>query len=234
MGRNCSKCGDLTCTCAILAGDGVAVVGTGASETPWLVSAKPDPAGPIIVGPDGISLDPCLLVAPVRTEGNIVVAGEDPSCLGTLSPGAPNQILISNGDVASWEDFPLGPSLAKGHGVNTGATLTTSYVDFATTTQTSSGGQIVVQVGMIVANLASGANRTFNFKVLCDGVDISPSPITNIFVPVFTGLTTYFTYGFTFAHNPAAGSHIWKLQMQASAAAAVGLSHNFINIQEKA
>lgn len=106
MGRNCSKCGDLTCTCAILAGNGVDVVGTGASETPWLVSAKPDPAGPIIVGPDGISLDPCLLVGADVPSGSLVVAGAAPNCLNTLEVGASGTVLTSDGTNVSFEANP--------------------------------------------------------------------------------------------------------------------------------
>lgn len=116
---------------------------------------------------------------------------------------------------------------------DSGATLTTGFVTHATATATSHGGVVALRWGAQVANGNSGADRNFNVQILCDGSSTGINPgVLNFDSPYIAGATTNLFYGFTHSHTPAAGSHTWVLQFEASAGASIILSSNFLEIVE--
>lgn len=129
------------------------------------------------------------------------------------------------------------PRLAAGAtriGINrsAGGTLANTYSDYATVTGSSNGGEVECEVGMVVGNGNSGADRTFDVRVLCDGVAITPSAITGMYAPFVSGATPNYGFTFNFSSTPASGSHTWKLQLEASTGGAVVLSVNYLKVAE--
>lgn len=114
---------------------------------------------------------------------------------------------------------------------NTGATLTTSYVTYAILTATSIGRLVTIDWSVVVGNGGSGASRTFDVQVLCDGVATTPSTL-NFTAPYASAEYPRLTYSYTMSSTPSAGSHTWALQLKASANSAVLLTDNFIKVSE--
>ena len=121
-----------------------------------------------------------------------------------------------------------------GFGTSTGATLTTAYVTYPSVTATTHGGAIELQWSAQVGNGNSGASKTFDIQILCDGVVTGITPATlNFYSPYITPDTTTLSYGFI--HNqtaPTAASHTWTLQFKASANTAVVLGNSYLKVTE--
>lgn len=117
---------------------------------------------------------------------------------------------------------------------NAGATLTTSYVTFATVAASSLGGAVEIQWGAVVGNGASGAERNFDIQILCDGVATGITPSTINYDAIFiSGATTYLSYGFIHDQTGlSAGAHTWTLRLKASINTAVVLGRAFLKVSE--
>jgi hypothetical protein len=112
-----------------------------------------------------------------------------------------------------------------------GTTLTTAYVTHASVTATSTGKECEAWWGVRIQNAGSGATRTFDVQILCDGVAITPST-QQYTAPMDGGEYPVLSFGFMFSSTPTAGSHTWALQLKASIASAVIVSDNYLNIKE--
>lgn len=133
MARNCSKCGDTTCNCAVIEGPGVNITGIGTGASPYVVEAdlviadttsvdlsgnggsaalsatvKVKPAGGISISATGLEVDECALTTGLNNvpSGQVLVKGADPDgCLGILEEGLPGQVLTQDaGGAAVWGD----------------------------------------------------------------------------------------------------------------------------------
>jgi hypothetical protein len=106
MGTNCSGCGNVTCNCSIISGDGVNVSGIGSGAAPYIPKAVGDPAGPIVVTAAGINIDMCLFGDNLDSSslGRVVVQDKATGCLTFLENGSSCQILAlsADGDNAVW------------------------------------------------------------------------------------------------------------------------------------
>ena len=115
--KDCSKCGDTTCNCAIIEGPGTNITGVGSGASPYVVEADlvtvdtptVDLSGNGGSTPLSAVVNPCGLTDGLNevSSGSLLVKGTAPDCLATLNPGTDGQILTSNGTAASWEDAPV-------------------------------------------------------------------------------------------------------------------------------
>jgi hypothetical protein len=114
-----------------------------------------------------------------------------------------------------------------------GTSMTT--VTSATVTATTTGGLIRATVTGGFNNAGSGANRSAQAQILCDGVlvgEVLPGS-GQAFVGFISGNnTTPFTL--KARHTPSAGSHTWTVQGLASAASAVYMSQVTLTVEELA
>lgn len=150
---------------------------------------------------------------------------------GTLKDGAVDaDDVLADGIIT----FPKLTTGATRLGLNrhAGGTLGASWATYATLTATSTGGVCEAEISAIVGNGNSGLDRTFDIRVLCDGAAITPSLISGLYALYVSGATPYHTYAFNFSSTPAAGSHTWALQLQASVGGAVVLADNYIKVAE--
>jgi hypothetical protein len=119
---------------------------------------------------------------------------------------------------AGWRKVPVGRL-----GVNrrvADAPLSDAWTDVCTVTATSFGGSCSADWTMRFVNGASGADRTLNTRVVCDGNLIGAEVLYN--APLANG-TTGLSAAFSSESVPGAGSHVWKLQ-----AAGVGTANALI------
>lgn len=119
MSRNCSKCGDTTCNCAIIEGPGTNVTGTGSGASPYIVEADivhVDTPTVTLTGNGGSTplsavVNPCGLTDSLNevSSGSLLVKGTAPDCLALLDPGVAGKAVISNGT-----GFVLGDAASPG------------------------------------------------------------------------------------------------------------------------
>lgn len=109
--------------------------------------------------------------------------------------------------------------------------LTTSYVTYATLTAVSRGGLVVVDCSGMAGNANSGAARTISYRVQCDGVTVGTA-VTAIDVTYVLGQNPFTTFVETFSSTPLFGSHIWTLQVLASANTSVTLRRPKLKVTE--
>ncbi len=122
--------------------------------------------------------------------------------------------------------------LGSNKGSDTGAGgVTTSYVTYATLTATSQGGLVVIDVSALFQNANSGASKTFDYRVQCDGVTVD-SAVTGTAVPYIASQNPLTSIRDIFAHTPSAGSHTWTFQALASLATSVTLRKPIIQVDE--
>jgi hypothetical protein len=105
----------------------------------------------------------------------------------------------------------------------TAFTPTTSMSDVpgASVTCTTPARTVRVTCSAILVNAGSGVDRTANLQLLCDGVligEVLPNIYINYTATFPTGAQSVVMVA---KHVPTAGSHVYKLQALASAAAAV-------------
>lgn len=113
-----------------------------------------------------------------------------------------------------------------------GGTLaaTPSWSDLLVVTATSLGGEVIVSYNVALVNANSGDHRDAAVRITCDGAEIDgwsfKAPyIAGIQVPVFPSLDV--------SHTPAAGSHTWKIQGNASVASAIQIIKGSMTVTEK-
>lgn len=109
--------------------------------------------------------------------------------------------------------------------------LTTSYVTYATLTAVSRGGLVVVDCSGMAINANSGATKSISYRVQCDGVTVGTA-VTGIDVPYLSGQNPFTTFVETFSSTPLFGSHIWTLQVLASANTSVTLRRPKLKVTE--
>lgn len=124
MARNCSKCGDTTCNCAIIEGAGTNITGIGSGASPYIIEAdlvtvdttsvdlsgnggptplsavvKVDPARSITISGTGIGVDECALTSGLNNvvSGQVLVKGTSPDCLAFLNPSVAGKAIVSDG-----------------------------------------------------------------------------------------------------------------------------------------
>lgn len=117
-----------------------------------------------------------------------------------------------------------------GYGTNAGTTLTASYVAAQSVTATSTGKDVLVRVGGYIENANSGANRTYNFKLVVDGADVQT--LTGMDLAQVASSNNGHWYSYTFKHTPTAASHTWALHLQGSTAGAIITSHQYMEVAE--
>lgn len=138
-----------------------------------------------------------------------------------------DSVLTYNGSRWKWAESPhrLGTDLGAD------VTMANAWTTYATVTATSLGGTVEASTETNVGNASSGAYRSFDLRVQCDGVTIGTA-ITALGAIYIAGVTPLVGYANTFSSIPAAGSHTWTFQMQASAAASVNIKAPRITINE--
>jgi len=109
--------------------------------------------------------------------------------------------------------------------------IANTYTTYLTVTANSTGRECEVDFRINLSNAASGADRTVLYQILCDGVAISPTPLT-IGVPNVMPGFPISTLSKIVSSTPAAGSHTWILQLQASAASAVTIAAGELKVSE--
>lgn len=91
-----------------------------------------------------------------------------------------------------------------------------SWMDVLTVTADSTGGICFVEVDANVYNPNSGAARTANLRVVCDGTLVDG--VWQVDVPFISGTSTAGVTAVVRAEStPGAGTHTWKLQANAGA-----------------
>lgn len=119
--------------------------------------------------------------------------------------------------------------IAKMNTTNT--VITASYVTYLTIAATSTGRECEIDLRCVLGNGNSGDHRTADIKVQCDGVDITPNPISVFLLQIGTS-QTFQTQSFLFSSTPAAGAHTWTIQMKASLNSAVVLNQAVAKVSE--
>ena len=95
-----------------------------------------------------------------------------------------------------------------------GAVMPTAYTTVASVTATSHGGAVRINAVAAIADGSSGASRTGNIRLVCDGVAITNT--TMVWQTVNSG--QFLIIPAEGGHTPAAGSHTWGLQVVANTA----------------
>lgn len=115
--------------------------------------------------------------------------------------------------------------------VSSPQTLGANYGDSLTISATSIGGLCTVRFTVVAYNAASGADRTMDVQVVCDGVVVGAA-LTGISVPLNGSAMPRITRVAAVSSTPAAGSHTWKLQTRASIASAVVVESALMTVVE--
>lgn len=117
-----------------------------------------------------------------------------------------------------------------GYSSDAGATLTNAYVTRTSVTATSKGGRVKILVGGFFTNGNSGAVRTVDMQLLCDGALVKA--ITGLTASYLASNNPTLNFNYQFSHTPSAASHTWALQMKASISSAVVLTDNYMEVVE--
>lgn len=146
--KDCSKCGDATCNCAIIEGPGTNVTGIGSGASPYIVEADivhVDTPTVTLTGNGGSTplsavVNLCGLTDNLNevSSGSLLVKGVDPDCLAVLDPGVAGQAVVSNGtgfvlgdaaspNVIDYVDSVTG--LPQGYGIIDSSNGTEKYYD---------------------------------------------------------------------------------------------------------
>lgn len=125
--------------------------------------------------------------------------------------------------------YVLGEAL---RGNSTSTILTTSYADVGsmTVTATSHAHLVRISVSLSLENSNSGADRTAQVKILCDGTQVGE--FTAIGVPLISGSSVRYSFTGWALHTPTAASHTWTVQALASVASAVTVYGGIITVEE--
>lgn len=105
-----------------------------------------------------------------------------------------------------------------------------AWGDLVVVTASSSGALCVADWKAQFANANSGGNRVLSFRLLVDGVQVGSD--IGYDVPLSSGLIGY-SAAFDFESSPAAGSHVWRLQGNASTASAVYVNQAVLTVTEQ-
>lgn len=129
-----------------------------------------------------------------------------------------------------WTTFgkPLG--VGTNAGTNAGTTLTTTLVAFASVTATSINKPVSVRASGLIYNGNSGANRSYDIHIYCDGVSVGN--VGSITLANVSGTANGHWFNFVVKHTPSAGSHTWDVRLLASANSAVAVSSNAIEVTQ--
>lgn len=177
---------------------------------------------------------PALAANSVRV-GIVVTGASSIANVGSINQGQDSKLLpISGGYPYAINDSignPIKPNSPSGNRVGayryTGAIvyLSTSYATLMQVIGKTRGGDVNVDIDLVMNNGGSGASRTFSVQVLCDGVAINPANYTlntlyaSAEYPVFTSKLN-------FSHTPAPGYHTYAVQLLGSAASSSGFNPN--------
>lgn len=151
----------------------------------------------------------------------------------------PNPTFVSRSDLNSrlqrWNGTRWGQTSNTELGrtsTGVGGTLaaTPSWSDLLIVTATSLGGEVIIDYDVALTNANSGAHRDAAVRVTCDGNEVHgwsfKAPlVSGIDAPVFPSRQV--------THTPAAGSHTWKVQGNASIAGAVQIINGSMSVTEK-
>lgn len=138
--------------------------------------------------------------------------------------------------IANLVTAPSGTYIHRGINVGSDTAaggVTTSYATYATVTASSVGGLVIIEVSGLFQNASSGASRTYDYRVQCDGVTVDAA-VTGTVVAFVSGQTLASTSVDAFTHTPTAASHTWTFQALASAASSVTLRRPKIKVYEVA
>ena len=105
-----------------------------------------------------------------------------------------------------------------------------AWGDLLVVTASSSGALCVADWKVQFANANSGATRVLSFRLLVDGVQVGSD--IGYDVPLSSGLIGY-SAAFDFESSPVAGSHVWRLQGNASTASAVYVNQAVLTVTEQ-
>ena len=147
---------------------------------------------------------------------------------GSAAPNVPQDIQNLAADVNSKATVSIADVNASGSGtLGTGP----SWNDILTVTATSYGGVCVARFAISAFNGNSGADRTAIFRVICDSTTLWTSDtVTLPLAGAASPTRVRFGNG---SSTPAAGTHTWKIQGQASTAAAVITDSASLTVVEK-
>jgi hypothetical protein len=98
--------------------------------------------------------------------------------------------------------------------------LTTSYVDRITSSSLATlGGLVELEANIFAFNAGSGADRTIDVLLICDGATVATfAPLS---IPLNATANGWYEFSLKFQHTPSAGAHVWKVQARASSGSAV-------------
>lgn len=105
-----------------------------------------------------------------------------------------------------------------------------AWTDLCTLTATSNGGMVIADWDAVAFNANSGADRAVSWRALCDGAVIGPVTAAGQTIPLAGTPRVY--AGYKARSTPAAGSHTWKVQVIATAAAAVFVEFATMTVTE--
>lgn len=108
--------------------------------------------------------------------------------------------------------------------------LTASYVDQITSSSnTTLGGLVEIEANIFAYNAGSGADRTLDVLLLCDGATVGT--FTLLSIPLNATANGYYEFTLTIQHTPSAAAHTWKVQARGSTASAVGFVNTLSSIK---
>lgn len=119
-------------------------------------------------------------------------------------------------------------------GAQTLITTTTTWTDVATVVGTSTGGSCIARMSAQAWNSDTGADRTCDIRVTCDGTQIGLFSGILMHKAPAAGIpgAPHCRFG-VWATTPAAGTHTWIVQTRASVASAVFMGTAMLSVVEK-
>ncbi|AGW41749.1 hypothetical protein O159_23110 [Leifsonia xyli subsp. cynodontis DSM 46306] len=108
--------------------------------------------------------------------------------------------------------------------------VASTWTDVLSVTVTSTGGLTLADWRAYVSNQNSGSRQIAQFRVLCDGTQVDDT--LNNDLPWISGATSQYAAGFEHELSTAAGSHVWKLQVQCSSASAISVNNAVLILSE--
>lgn len=105
---------------------------------------------------------------------------------------------------------------------------TVAWTDYAVVTGTSTGGLCEARILISAWNGSSGADRTIDIQVVCDGT--ATGSFGGITIPIANLKTV--VKAAIWSSTPSAGTHTWRLQLRASATPAVQLEAATLTVVE--
>lgn len=161
------------------------------------------------------------------------------------TPTAAEPLRVWRGDATptpreEWYDgtrWHVAADLTLGYGrLTTTPTVagTPNWTNLASVTALTLGGPCLIRTHVVLGNGNSGAPRLGSFRVVMDGTALTAPIGIDMYLDLISGNNTVpRAGGYTWDHQPAAGTHTWTLQGNGSAAGSVIAYQGELSVVER-